>query len=157
MLYDSRLTMVFSMRYSTQKRRVPSFLGPNTIGAVYSVFAGFMMFSARNLSISALSNSRVLGPSRYSAACFVLCLVGADLQIDAVLCNADVAKVAIPRRLKFRQFGDEWFLVSMTLRGYGKIFAQILLQLSGGVQFSAYSFVNLRLSICARFVIYGSK
>lgn len=74
-----------------------------------------------------------------------------------VLYPVDAAKMAISRRLKLRQRVNELFSVSMIIREYRDFFAPIFLQLNSGVLFSANVVVNLRLSICARFTVYGSS
>lgn len=78
-------------------------------------------------------------------------------QLDAVHCNVDATKVFIPHGLKMQLLVDDWFLVSMRLRGYIDIFAPILLHLSGGILFSTYMLVNLLLSISAIFIVTGSN
>lgn len=78
-------------------------------------------------------------------------------QLDVMLYKVDAAKVAISHGLKLRQHVDKWLLVSLLLRGYLDFFASIFLQLNGSVLSYAYMFVDLQLSICARFVVYGFK
>lgn len=65
----------------------------------------------------------------------VLCPV--EGAFDAVLCNANVAKVVFSHGLELRHHVDEWFLVNMIFHRNSDFVAPIFLQSSGGVLFTA--------------------
>lgn len=115
MEYKSCLTIKFIVRKSTKSKRVLSFLGAKTVDAVHSICVVLVMLSVRTISILVFSNSRGLGSGRYGAEFLESYLSEAA---QCVLHSADATKAAISKESKFWNFVDEWFLVSMIVRGY---------------------------------------
>lgn len=122
----------------------------NSLEAAHSVCACSMRISASVLLISTFLKSQFLESYWYGVEC-----TGAVRQLNAVLCSLDAGKVAVTQDLKLRQHVEDWFLLGMLLRGCRYFFATTLLQMSGGVLFSAHVFFNLWLSSCARGIEYG--
>lgn len=66
------------------------------------------------------------------------------MQLYAMLGKAIESNVFIPNEVKLQQHFDEWFLMSMILRGYHNFLASCLLQLGRSILVSA----SLTLSLC---------
>lgn len=75
-------------------------------------------------------------------------------QLDSLLYNVDVAKMAIEHD---REHFSKWFLARLILGGYRDFSAPIFLQLSGSFLSYAYTFVDSQLPVCARFVVYSYR
>jgi len=105
--YESFLVTTFSSRYSTQKRRVPSFLGTSTTGKPRSDDVGSMTSASSCRLTSAVSASRAVCPARRGAKrtgrapalrsmrCWVALMTPSACPVHIALCWSSMRRIRV--------------------------------------------------------------